>query len=75
MLIKSIESLLIDIFKNRFTLETIDPSWNFFGLGINSIELSQICIELSKALNKEINILVFYEFPTISSVAKELQTS
>jgi acyl carrier protein len=75
MLIKSIESLLIDIFKNRFTLETIDPSWNFFDLGINSIELSQICIELSKALNKEINILVFYEFPTISSVAKELQTS
>lgn len=68
----SVDSILIDLFKQNFSIDSVDPSWNFFELGINSVELSQICIELSKKLNQEIDILMFYEFPTIASIAKAI---
>ena len=72
MTTEQIELILVDLFKSHFSVDFVNTSWNFFDIGINSIELIEICEHLSKRLNKEINIITFYEFPTISTVAQAL---
>lgn len=64
--------ILIDLFKRYFSVDTINTDINFFDMGITSVELLGICNELSKRLNKEINIIMLYEHPTISLLSKEL---
>lgn len=67
------ESLLVDIFKNYFEVEDIDINANFFDFGINSIELGNICKNLSVKMKKKIDLLLFFEFPSIYLLSKELE--
>lgn len=67
-----IDTILINLFKQFFAIDTINTDINFFDMGITSVELLGICNELSKRLNKEINIIMLYEHPTISLLSKEL---
>jgi acyl carrier protein len=68
----SMETKIIDIFKIHTGVEMIDIERNFFDLGVNSFELSMIGKDISKQLNKNINILSFYEFPTIRLLSEKL---
>jgi acyl carrier protein len=67
-----VKVVLVDLFKHYFSVDTINTDINFFDMGITSVELLGICNELSKRLNKEINIIMLYEYPTISLLSKEL---
>ena len=71
-MLDEVKIILVDSFRHYFSMDTIHTDMNFFDMGITSVELLGICNELSKRLHREINIIMLYEYPTISLLSKEL---
>lgn len=73
-MIIDVRSTLETLFRSYCMVSTIDEEANFFDLGIQSIELTQIATKLSELLNQNISILLFYEYPNLVLLSRYIES-
>lgn len=62
-----LEKDILTIWKNTLKKNDINLNDNFFDIGGNSILVLQMAMTINKYLGKELNILSYFEYPTIKS--------
>ena len=67
-----IEKQLVNIWKTILGVEKVGINDNFFDLGGNSLLLIQVRHQMIKQLNKNLSMVDFYHYPTISALTKYL---
>ena len=67
-----VERKLADIVQEVLRTEKVSIHSNFFDLGATSIDIIVIHNNLEEAYQRDFNILLIFEHPTISSLAKYL---
>jgi amino acid adenylation domain-containing protein len=65
-----IENKLMNIWKELLGIESIGLNENFFDLGGNSILMARQQIKVNQVFNEEFSIVDFFQYPTISALAK-----
>jgi acyl transferase domain-containing protein/acyl carrier protein len=62
------EKMLAELWQQHLGIEQIGIHDNFFDLGANSLDIIQVNNQLKKIINKEISVVTFYTYPTISTL-------
>ena len=68
-----VEKIIINVWRKLLAIERIGIQDNFFDLGGNSITLIKMVRQLSNIFNKEINVVVGFQYPNVESLAKYIQ--
>lgn len=67
-----VEEIIIGIWKEFYSVDTVNVNENFFDLGATSLHIIQIHERLINRLEKHISIGVMFEYPSIRSLARYL---
>lgn len=70
MNIPSLEKYTRDCYQsiiNTIGSDFLDEDENFFDLGITSLEIAQITLNLSELLKSKVDIITLYRYPTFNS--------
>ncbi|OYD96063.1 non-ribosomal peptide synthetase [Nostoc sp. 'Peltigera membranacea cyanobiont' 213] len=67
-----VEQIIATIWQDVLGIEKVGIHDNFFDLGGHSLLLSQVHSQLREKLNRDLSILEFFQYPTISLLAKKL---
>ncbi len=67
-----VEEIIIGIWKEFYSVDTVNVNENFFDLGATSLHIIQIHERLINRLEKQISIGVMFEYPSIRSLARYL---
>ncbi|HVT61908.1 MAG TPA: amino acid adenylation domain-containing protein, partial [Legionellaceae bacterium] len=70
-----LETRLLELWKEELSADHISLHDNFFELGGHSLNLIQINNKLSSELNYPIDLLKFFQYPTIESFVKNLSVN
>ena len=68
------EDSITRIWQEVLHLERIGVNDNFFDMGGHSLLLAQVRSKISNAIHKEVSIMDLFRYPTISTLARFLQT-
>jgi acyl transferase domain-containing protein/acyl carrier protein len=66
------EELIAGIMQEFLGLDMVGRNDNFFDLGITSLDIVQLNRQLKEQLNRDISVVVWFEYSTISSLAAYL---
>jgi acyl carrier protein len=69
----SIEQIFGDILGNFLQVELVGVNDNFFELGLNSLDMVQVNNKLKQAIDRNIPVALWFEYPTIRSLAQHLE--
>ncbi len=69
------ETIVADCVATVLKVDNVDPNYNFFDLGADSIQIIQIRNELQKRLDQPFDVLDFFRYPTAALFSKELLLS
>ncbi len=69
----SLEQTIADIWKEVLNIEEVGVKDNFFDLGGHSMALIQVNNQLRKLADKNIPVVVMFQYPTIESLVKYLE--
>jgi amino acid adenylation domain-containing protein len=67
-----VEKKILEIWINELKMSNIGVNDNFFDIGGNSILLIQLSDRINKALGKKIDVLNYFQYPTIRSFCSSL---
>lgn len=67
------ENIITDIFALVLETEAVPINYNFFELGVNSLNIITINNKLKAKLNRDIPLTVLFEHTSIARLAKYLQ--
>jgi yersiniabactin nonribosomal peptide synthetase len=66
------EKCVASIIKDVAHIDTVGIQENFFDLGVDSLQLVNIQSRIAKDLNKHIDIIDFFKFPTVFSLSAHI---
>jgi amino acid adenylation domain-containing protein len=67
-----VEKIIAETWKEVLKIEQVGVNDNFFHVGGNSLEIGQLAGKLNDALDREIEFVTLFQFPTIRSLAQHL---
>lgn len=69
---EDIHDILMRLVKELWMLNDIDMHANFFDLGITSQELITFCGHLARSINREVNIILLYQYPNFNLLLNKI---
>ena len=69
----TLESQLVGIWSEVLGIERIGVNDSFFDLGGHSLRMAQVHARLRELLQRDVPLLVLFQYPTISALARYLQ--
>jgi acyl carrier protein len=67
-----VEKILCTIWENYLGIDRVGIHDNFFDLGANSMDITQINIKIKQTLQREISVINLYTYPTVHSLSQSL---
>jgi amino acid adenylation domain-containing protein len=67
-----LEKIIADTWKEVLNLEKVGVNDNFFNVGGNSLEIGRLASKLREDLDRDIEFITLFQFPTIRSLARYL---
>lgn len=65
-----IEKKLCDLICKRLGIDEISTNYNFFELGISSIDITQLNMQLQQIYKADISIVRMFQYPTVKQLAE-----
>jgi acyl carrier protein len=67
-----LERMITQAWTEALGVEQVGLNRNFFDLGAHSLMVAEVHIELQQKLGREISIVDFFQFPTVSALAAHI---
>lgn len=66
------ETLIAKVWAEALGLEDVGLNERFFDIGGHSLLVAEVQLQVQSRLGREISLVVFFEYPTVASLASHL---